>query len=162
MEVTKLRQSIHAMRTAPASAPDPALTKEKETAPLIRLANLSPMLHPRRTHLCIDQASSYKLVVIALMGPSSTTFATDLRGKSLRETHTPPRLPPTKVERAETVPSEPDCCVLSKEALEGAESPMIMCLHGWVQQCEVLMLVDSGSSHSFINSSLAHQLQGVQ
>uniref|UniRef100_A0A8R7V8Z0 Uncharacterized protein n=1 Tax=Triticum urartu TaxID=4572 RepID=A0A8R7V8Z0_TRIUA len=37
-----------------------------------------------------------------------------------------------------------------------------MRLHGWVQDREVLMLVDSGSSHSFISSTLAHQLQGVQ
>lgn len=54
-----------------------------------------------------------------------------------------------------------DCCVISKEALEGAESPTTMRLHGWVQDREVLMLVDSGSSHSFICETLAEQLHGV-
>lgn len=68
----------------------------------------------------------------------------------------------TETQRVENVPSEVDCCVLSKEALEGAESPTTMRLHDWVQQREVLMLVDSRSSHSFISSSLAHHLQGVQ
>uniref|UniRef100_A0A453EC58 Reverse transcriptase domain-containing protein n=2 Tax=Aegilops tauschii subsp. strangulata TaxID=200361 RepID=A0A453EC58_AEGTS len=69
---------------------------------------------------------------------------------------------PTEQEQKETAPSEADCCVLSKEALEGAESPTTMRLHGWVQDREVLMLVDSGSSHSFVSSTLAHHLQGVQ
>lgn len=63
----------------------------------------------------------------------------------------------------EDTPSEQyaDCCVISKEAMEGVESPTTMCLHGWVQDHEVLMLVDSGSSHSFVSSSLVAQLQGV-
>ncbi|XP_073363591.1 uncharacterized protein [Aegilops tauschii subsp. strangulata] len=55
----------------------------------------------------------------------------------------------------------PDCCVLSKEALDGGESSTTMRLHGWVQGREVLMLIDSGSSHSFICESLAAQLHGV-
>ena len=48
-----------------------------------------------------------------------------------------------------------DCYIISKEALDGGESPTTMRLHGWVQGREVLMLVDSGSSHSFICESLA-------
>lgn len=55
-----------------------------------------------------------------------------------------------------------DCCVISKEAVEGADSPTTMRLHGWVQDREVLMLVDSGSSHSFICEELAEHLQGVK
>lgn len=55
-----------------------------------------------------------------------------------------------------------ECCTISREALDGTESPTTMRLHGWVQQREVLMLVDSGSSHSFVCSSLAQHLQGVQ
>lgn len=55
-----------------------------------------------------------------------------------------------------------DCCVLSREALEGGESPTTMRLHGWVQDREVLMLVDSGSSHSFVSAALADHLQGAQ
>lgn len=55
-----------------------------------------------------------------------------------------------------------DCCVLSKEAVEGAESPTTMRLHGWVQHREVLMLIDSGSSHSFVSAALAEKLDGVQ
>uniref|UniRef100_A0A453DKY0 Retrotransposon gag domain-containing protein n=1 Tax=Aegilops tauschii subsp. strangulata TaxID=200361 RepID=A0A453DKY0_AEGTS len=55
-----------------------------------------------------------------------------------------------------------DCCVLSREAFEGGESPTTMRLHGWVQDREVLMLVDSGSSHSFVSAALAVHLQGAQ
>lgn len=55
-----------------------------------------------------------------------------------------------------------DYCVISKEAMEGAESPTTMRLHGWVQDREVLMLVDSGSSHSFVSEAMADRLQGVQ
>lgn len=60
--------------------------------------------------------------------------------------------------------SEPaaNCCVISKEAIEGAESPMTIRLHGWVQGREVIMLVDSGSSHSFVCASLADHLKGLQ
>ncbi|KAE8819531.1 hypothetical protein D1007_02514 [Hordeum vulgare] len=44
-EVTKWRENIHATCTALASGPDPGLTKEKETAPLIRLTDL-PLVLP--------------------------------------------------------------------------------------------------------------------
>ncbi|KAE8780157.1 hypothetical protein D1007_46711 [Hordeum vulgare] len=57
-----------------------------------------------------------------------------------------------------TSDQEADCCVISKEALEGAESSTMVRLHGWVQGREVLMLVDSGSSHNFICESLAAKL----
>ncbi|KAI4996298.1 hypothetical protein ZWY2020_048089 [Hordeum vulgare] len=43
-EVKELRQSIHAPRTVSASSPDPGLTKEKEAAPLICLADIPPLL----------------------------------------------------------------------------------------------------------------------
>ncbi|XP_045087991.1 uncharacterized protein [Aegilops tauschii subsp. strangulata] len=58
--------------------------------------------------------------------------------------------------------AEADCCVICKEAVEGAESATTMRLHGWVQDREVLMLVDSGSSHSFVCESLAEQLSGMK
>ncbi|XP_044326292.1 uncharacterized protein [Triticum aestivum] len=61
-----------------------------------------------------------------------------------------------------TSESAADCCVISKEAIEGAESPTTMRLHGWVQGREVIMLVDSGSSHSFVCASLAEHLKGLQ
>lgn len=51
---------------------------------------------------------------------------------------------------------------ISQQALSGTESPISFRLRGWVQGVEVLMLVDSGSSHSFIDNSLSQQLQGVQ
>ncbi|XP_048528005.1 uncharacterized protein LOC125507475 [Triticum urartu] len=62
----------------------------------------------------------------------------------------------------ESTPSEADCCVLSQAAVDGAEAPTTMRLHGWVQGKEVLMLVDSGSSHSFVSAALATHLQGVK
>jgi hypothetical protein len=34
-----------------------------------------------------------------------------------------------------------------------------MRLQGWIQQQEVLMLIDSGSSHTFVSSTLTEKLQ---
>lgn len=44
---------------------------------------------------------------------------------------------------------------ISQQALTGTESSTSFRLRGWVQGLEVLMLVDSGSSHSFIDSTFA-------
>lgn len=52
-------------------------------------------------------------------------------------------------------------CTLSEAALSGAPAPKTMCLMGSIQGFPVNILVDSGSSHSFISSSIAERLQGV-
>lgn len=70
--------------------------------------------------------------------------------------------PPQQADADEVPAGEADYCVLSKATLEGAESPTTMRLHGWVQGREVLMLIDSGSSHSFVSQPLAVHLSGVQ
>jgi hypothetical protein len=49
---------------------------------------------------------------------------------------------------------------LSKVAVSGKDSSMSMRLMGNVQVHEVLMLVDSGNSHSFIDSKVAQLLSG--
>lgn len=72
------------------------------------------------------------------------------------------QVPAQQAPSTEATESDADCCVLSKAAIEGAEAPTTMRLHGWVQDREVLILVDSGSSHSFVSSALAARLQGVQ
>jgi len=51
---------------------------------------------------------------------------------------------------------------LSKEAVAGADGPRTMRVDGVIQDIPLLILVDSGSSHSFINASIADKLQGVQ
>lgn len=48
---------------------------------------------------------------------------------------------------------------LSQAAAEGRQGATTMRLQGWIQQHEVLMLVDSGSSHTFVSSDLAERLQ---
>lgn len=53
-------------------------------------------------------------------------------------------------------------CAISKQALTGESSMRAFQLHAWIQGREVLMLVDSGSSTSFINQVLAEKLEGVQ
>lgn len=45
--------------------------------------------------------------------------------------------------------------------VSGAPSPKTMCLLGQLQGREICMLVDSGSSHSFISATVAADLQGV-
>ncbi|XP_040259896.1 uncharacterized protein [Aegilops tauschii subsp. strangulata] len=55
-----------------------------------------------------------------------------------------------------------ECHTISKAALEGSVAPRTIRLQGKLQSQQVLMLVDSGSSHSFISSVLAAKLQGVR
>ncbi|CAN6322178.1 unnamed protein product [Urochloa humidicola] len=50
---------------------------------------------------------------------------------------------------------------LSLAALDGIPAPRTMCLLGCVQGHQVRILVDSGSSHTFVSSQLASQLKGV-
>lgn len=51
---------------------------------------------------------------------------------------------------------------ISVSAVTGGVSTKAFQLRAWLQGHEVLMLVDSGSSNSFINQQLAKQLSGVQ
>ncbi|XP_051177859.1 uncharacterized protein [Lolium perenne] len=63
-----------------------------------------------------------------------------------------------KTETSETV------CSISIHALTGpsANTPGVIQLQAFVEDKEILILVDSGSSASFINQSLADTMQGVQ
>lgn len=55
-----------------------------------------------------------------------------------------------------------ECHMISKAALEGSVAPQTIRLQGNIHSQQVLMLVDSGSSHSFISSVLVAKLQGVR
>jgi predicted aspartyl protease len=50
---------------------------------------------------------------------------------------------------------------VSIAAVSGLPTPRTLCLHGCIQGKQVHILVDSGSSHTFISRHLASQLQGV-
>lgn len=100
-----------------------------------------------RGHRCASSVSLH--VVEELMailtdeesGSGSTMEAEEIRSKCLKEGE--------------------DLMMISKEAMEGGAGPRTIRLKGVIQHQEVLMLVDSGSSHSFISEELAHRLQGV-
>jgi hypothetical protein len=47
-------------------------------------------------------------------------------------------------------------------AVSRLSTPKTLCLQGLIQQQQIRILVDFGSSHTFINSQLASQLQGVR
>lgn len=53
------------------------------------------------------------------------------------------------------------CVVLSQEALSGVEGPRTMRFEGSIQGHDLMILVDSGSSHTFLSQHLAQDLQGV-
>jgi hypothetical protein len=53
------------------------------------------------------------------------------------------------------------CLCLSQAATSGVESPKSMWLIGHIQGQEIVMLLDSGSSHTFLSSGLALQLSGI-
>jgi hypothetical protein len=50
---------------------------------------------------------------------------------------------------------------LSEAAMAGSESVMSMRLWGNIQGAELLILLDSGSSHTFLSHRIATQLSGV-
>ncbi|CAN6343657.1 unnamed protein product [Urochloa humidicola] len=50
---------------------------------------------------------------------------------------------------------------LSEAAVTGAEAPQTMRFQGMIQDKEVSILIDSGSSNTFVSSELAAQLKGV-
>lgn len=51
--------------------------------------------------------------------------------------------------------------MLSEEALNGLEGPRTMRFEGSIQDRDIILLVDSGSSHTFISAKLAKSLSGV-
>lgn len=62
-----------------------------------------------------------------------------------------------------TISEEDDALMyISSQALHGTESSRSTNLRGWVQNKEMLMLVDSGSTHSFIDEQMGTKLLGVQ
>jgi hypothetical protein len=50
---------------------------------------------------------------------------------------------------------------VSEAAVGGVEGPRTFKLQGVIQELEILILLDSGSSHSFLSSWVASQLKGV-
>jgi hypothetical protein len=50
---------------------------------------------------------------------------------------------------------------VSEAALTGTDSPRTLKIKGVIQHMGILVLIDSGSSHSFISMQVANQLQGV-
>ena len=53
---------------------------------------------------------------------------------------------------------EPECCSLSQQALSGEETPSTIRLGAQVGDQIMLLLVDSASSHSFINESFTTRI----
>jgi hypothetical protein len=51
---------------------------------------------------------------------------------------------------------------LSVAAVDGASAPKTLCLKGVIQDVPLSILVDSGSSHTFLSTELAKSLHGVQ
>jgi hypothetical protein len=49
---------------------------------------------------------------------------------------------------------------LSEAALQGTDSPKSMRLWGKIQGHDILILVDSGSTHTFISTGMSHKMQG--
>ncbi|WVZ95116.1 hypothetical protein U9M48_040918 [Paspalum notatum var. saurae] len=58
-------------------------------------------------------------------------------------------------------PTEQLFLTLSVAAISGASSPKTLCLQGEIQGIPVRILVDSGSSHTFISDHIASQLSGI-
>ena len=62
-----------------------------------------------------------------------------------------------------TPPTSPEVtCALSLQAVSGTDAPTVVQIHAWIQGKEALLLVDSGSTTSFINEQLAAQMSNIQ
>ena len=57
---------------------------------------------------------------------------------------------------------EVNLLAISQQALNGTESRKSIRLKGWIQGTELLMLVDSGSTNSFIDEQIGNKLNGVE
>uniref|UniRef100_A0A8R7U589 Uncharacterized protein n=1 Tax=Triticum urartu TaxID=4572 RepID=A0A8R7U589_TRIUA len=55
-------------------------------------------------------------------------------------------------------PADQECCVLSTQAVSGTETPRTIRLRALVGNQVMLLLVDSGSTHSFISASFAERI----
>lgn len=55
-----------------------------------------------------------------------------------------------------------DLCAISVQAINGIEGIQTIRLRGFINQIEAYMLLDSGSSHSFINEDVASLIPGWQ
>lgn len=64
----------------------------------------------------------------------------------------PPDSPPSDKE---------NLCTISRQAEDGSSNPSVLQLQAYLQGHEILLLVDSGSSTSFVDSSLATKLFGA-
>lgn len=59
------------------------------------------------------------------------------------------------------ISDEENLCTISGQAEDGSSAPGVLQLQAWLQGHEVLLLVDSGSSTSFVDSSFATKLSGI-
>lgn len=66
----------------------------------------------------------------------------------------------SEAEEAETVAEA--CMLLSQEVVSGKEVSRTLKFMGHIQGLEILILIDCGSSHTFLSDSIAQQLQGVE
>lgn len=55
-------------------------------------------------------------------------------------------------------PTEQECCVLSTQAVSGVETPHTIRLRALMGNQVMLLLVDSGSTHSSISASFADRI----
>lgn len=68
----------------------------------------------------------------------------------------------SQITKGEDVQPEVDLMSISREAMDGVENSRTLRLQSWIQDQEVVILVDSGSSHCFISEELAGRLEGAR
>lgn len=68
--------------------------------------------------------------------------------------------PVLDAELAEEGSSQEEVLAISVAAVDGSETPKTVRLMGIIQGIEATILIDSGSTHSFVKEELADKLQG--
>ena len=131
------------------------------------------MHHARMVHARSHRSSKPSVITGALVGFVSSSMNAGARA---RLPHVRPTAPRGRSPRpvwhqlsARRNVSSPTGAVsetvmaISRATLSGGVAPKAFQLHAWIQGCgEVLMLVDLGSSTSFINQELAKTIAGTQ
>uniref|UniRef100_A0A453BLC1 Retrotransposon gag domain-containing protein n=1 Tax=Aegilops tauschii subsp. strangulata TaxID=200361 RepID=A0A453BLC1_AEGTS len=67
----------------------------------------------------------------------------------------------SEVDQDQSTLDEDNLCTISKQAVDRSSGPRVMQLHTWIQGKEMSLLVDSGSSSSFVDLHMAAHLSGV-
>ncbi|XP_044326440.1 uncharacterized protein [Triticum aestivum] len=137
---------------APNRAPTDDYARERQIRDFRRANNLCFKCGDRysREHRCAQPA---QLLMISIGEHGEVLSDDTIHALQLLDDPGPAAPPPAPARDA------PECCLLSSHALDGTELATTIRLRALVGNQVMLLLLDSGSSHSFVNKSFVDRLE---